>query len=159
MILDINGVMKLLPHRPPFLFVDAVEELEPVKRIVAIKNVTMNEDFFRGHFPEKPVMPAVLILECMAQTAALMMLQEIPDRDKKLLYFAAVDNAKFRRPVFPGDQLKIEAKVVNWRGTIAKFEARAYVGGELTAEADLLAKMVDRVPAQGSDTEPVEKVR
>jgi 3-hydroxyacyl-[acyl-carrier-protein] dehydratase len=159
MILDINGIMKLLPHRYPFLLVDGVEEMERVKRIVGIKNVTMNEYFFQGHFPEKPIMPGVLILESMAQTAALLMLHEIPDRDKKLLYFAAIDNARFRRPVVPGDQLKLEVSVVNWRGTICKFQAHAYVGGELAAEAELMCKMVDREPAESSATESVEKAR
>jgi 3-hydroxyacyl-[acyl-carrier-protein] dehydratase len=158
MILDINAIMKLLPHRYPFLLVDAVEEVDRVKRIVGIKNVTINEHFFQGHFPEKPVMPGVLILESMAQTAALLMLQEIPDRDKKLLYFAAIDNARFRRPVVPGDQLKLEVTVVNWRGTVCKFQAHAYVKGELAAEAELMCVMVDREPAESSARESVEKV-
>jgi 3-hydroxyacyl-[acyl-carrier-protein] dehydratase len=159
MILDINGILKLLPHRYPFLLVDAVEEMERLKRIVGIKNVTINEHFFQGHFPEKPIMPGVLILESMAQTAALLMLHEIPDRDKKILYFAAIDNARFRRPVVPGDQLKVEVKVVNWRGTVAKFQAHAYVKGELAAEAELMCKMADREPAETSATEPVEKAQ
>jgi len=159
MILDINGIMKLLPHRYPFLLVDGVEEMERLKRIVGIKNVSMNEHFFQGHFPEKPIMPGVLILESMAQTAALLMLHEIPDRDNKLLYFAAIDNARFRRPVVPGDQLKLEVTVVNWRGTICKFQAHAYVKGELAAEAELMCKMVDREPAEGSAPESVEKAR
>jgi 3-hydroxyacyl-[acyl-carrier-protein] dehydratase len=159
MILDINGILKLLPHRYPFLLVDGVEEMERLKRIVGIKNVTMNEQFFQGHFPEKPIMPGVLILESMAQTAALLMLNEIPDRDKKLLYFAAIDKARFRRPVVPGDQLKVEVRVVNWRGTVAKFQAHAYVMGELAAEAELMCKMVDREPAEASPTEPVEKAQ
>jgi 3-hydroxyacyl-[acyl-carrier-protein] dehydratase len=158
MILDINAIMKLLPHRYPFLLVDAVEEVDRLKRIVGIKNVTMNEHFFQGHFPEKPIMPGVLILESMAQTAALLMLQEIPDRDKKLLYFAAIDNARFRRPVVPGDQLKLEVTVVNWRGTVCKFQAHAYVKDELAAEAELMCVMVDRDPAESSAKESVEKV-
>jgi len=159
MILDINGILKLLPHRYPFLLVDGVEEMERLKRIVGIKNVTMNEQFFQGHFPEKPIMPGVLILESMAQTAALLMLHEIPDREKKLLYFAAIDNARFRRPVVPGDQLKLEVTVVNWRGSICKFQAHAYVRGELAAEAELMCKMVDRELAEGPATESVEKAR
>lgn len=159
MILDINGILKLLPHRYPFILVDAVEEMERVKRIVGIKNVTINENFFQGHFPEKPIMPGVLILESMAQTAAILMLHDIPDRENKLLYFAAIDNARFRRPVVPGDQLKLEVKVVNWRGTICKFQAHAFVNGELAAEAELMCKMVDREPAPATATEPVEKVR
>jgi 3-hydroxyacyl-[acyl-carrier-protein] dehydratase len=159
MILDINGILKLLPHRYPFILVDAIEEMERVKRIVGIKNVTINENFFQGHFPGKPIMPGVLILESMAQTAALLMLHDIPDRENKLLYFAAIDNARFRRPVVPGDQLKLEVTVVNWRGSICKFQAHAYVKGELAAEAELMCKMVDREPAQAAATEPVEKAR
>src|SRR5271170_1749794 len=104
MLLDSIEIQKILPHRYPFLLVDAIEEMEPKKRIVGIKNVTINEYFFQGHFPGKPIMPGVLIIEAMAQTGGLLLLTEIPDRDSKLLYFVAVDNARFRRPVVPGDQ-------------------------------------------------------
>jgi len=161
MFLDINGILKLIPHRYPFLLVDAVEEMERLKRIVAIKNVSINESYFQGHFPGQPIMPGVLILESMAQTAALLMLHDIPDREKKLLYFAAVDNARFRRPVIPGDQLKLEVKVVNWRGPVCKFQGYAYVRGELAAEAEMICKMADRetTPAAATVTEPVEKAR
>lgn len=159
MILDINGIQKILPHRYPFLLVDAVEEMERQKRIVAVKNVTINEYFFQGHFPGKPIMPGVLILESMAQASGVLILHEIPDRDKKLLYFAGIDNARFRRPVIPGDQLKIEATVINWRGTICKFGCRASVNGELAAEAELLCKMVDLEPAEGAAQDAVEKAR
>jgi 3-hydroxyacyl-[acyl-carrier-protein] dehydratase len=159
MILDINGIQKILPHRYPFLLVDAVEEMERRKRIVAIKNVTVNEYFFQGHFPGKPIMPGVLILESMAQTSGVLILHEIPDRDKKLLYFAGIDKARFRRPVIPGDQLKIEATVIHWRGTICKFGCRASVNGELAAEAELLCKMVDLEPAQDAVPDTVENAR
>src|SRR5271167_3757048 len=108
MILDTNEIQKILPRRYPFLMVDAIVEMERLKRIVGIKNVTINEDFFVGHFPGKPIMPGVLIIESMAQTGGLLLLQEIPNRDKKLLYFVAIDDARFRRPVVPGDQLRIE---------------------------------------------------
>ena len=144
MILDINGIQKILPHRPPFLLVDAIVEMERVKSIVGIKNVTINEDFFRGHFPGKPIMPGVLIVEAMAQTGGLLLLQEIPDRDKKLLYFVAIDDARFRRPVVPGDQLRIEVSVLTWRGTFCKLAGKATVDGELAAEATLMCKMVER---------------
>ncbi len=120
MILDINAIQKILPHRYPFLLVDAIVEMERRKRIVGIKNVTINEGFFQGHFPGKPIMPGVLIIEAMAQTGGLLLLQEVPDRDNKLLYFVAVDDARFRRPVVPGDQLRIEVNVLAWRGTFCK---------------------------------------
>jgi 3-hydroxyacyl-[acyl-carrier-protein] dehydratase len=144
MILDINGIQKILPHRPPFLMVDAIVEMERLKSIVGIKNVTINEGFFRGHFPGKPIMPGVLIVEAMAQTGGLLLLQEIPDRDKKLLYFVAIDDARFRRPVVPGDQLRVEVNVLTWRGTFCKLAGKATVDGELAAEATLMCKMVDR---------------
>lgn len=144
MILDTTEIQKILPHRYPFLMVDAIEEMERVKRIVGIKNVTINESHFQGHFPGKPIMPGVLIIEAMAQTGGLLLLQEIPDREKKLLYFVAIDGARFRRPVVPGEQLKIEVKVVTWRGDFCKLDGRATVNGELAAEATLMCKMVDR---------------
>jgi len=159
MILDINGIQKILPHRYPFLLVDAIEELERMKRIVGIKCVTMNEQFFQGHFPAKPVMPAVLILESMAQTAAVLLLYEFPDRDHKLIYFVGVDGARFRRPVVPGDQLRIEGLVVQWRGTFGKITCRASVNGEPAAEADLLCKLVDLEPANAPAPDAVEKAR
>lgn len=157
MILDITGIQKILPHRYPFLLVDAIEEMERWKRIVGIKNVTMTEYYFQGHFPEKPIMPGVLIIESMAQTGGLLLLQEVKDRDKKLLYFVAIDNARFRRPVVPGDQLRIEVNVVAWRGTFCKLEGRASVDGELAAEATLMCKMVDLEEVQGPAPNAVEK--
>ena len=149
MIMDVTEIQKVLPHRYPFLMVDAIEEMERAKRIVGIKNVTINEYHFQGHFPGKPIMPGVLILEAMAQTGGLLLLLEIPDRDNKLLYFAAVDNARFRRPVVPGDQLKLEVKVLAWRGDFCKLDGRATVNGELAAEATLMCKMVAREPEAG----------
>ena len=124
--------------------VDGIEEIERVKRIVGIKNVTINEAHFQGHFPGKPIMPGVLIIEAMAQTGGLLLLMEIPDREKKLLYFVAIDGARFRRPVVPGEQLKIEVKVVSWRGDFCKLDGKATVNGEAAAEAILMCKMVDR---------------
>jgi 3-hydroxyacyl-[acyl-carrier-protein] dehydratase len=147
MILDVNEIQKILPHRYPFLFVDAIVEMERLKRVVGIKNVTINESYFQGHFPGQPIMPGVLIIEAMAQTGGLLLLQEVPDREKKLLYFVAVDGARFRRPVVPGDQLKVEMKVLSWRGDFCKLDGRATVDGQLAAEATLMCKMVDRVAA------------
>jgi 3-hydroxyacyl-[acyl-carrier-protein] dehydratase len=144
MILDVVEIQKILPHRYPFLMVDGILELERLKHIVGIKNVTITESHFQGHFPGKPIMPGVLIIEAMAQTGGLLLLLEVPNRESKLLYFVAVDGARFRRPVVPGDQLKLEIKVLSWRGDFCKLEGRATVDGQLAAEATLMCKMVDR---------------
>jgi 3-hydroxyacyl-[acyl-carrier-protein] dehydratase len=146
MILDTTEIQRILPHRYPFLMVDAIEEMERVKRIVGIKNVTINESHFQGHFPGKPIMPGVLIIEAMAQTGGLLLLMEVSERERenKLLYFVAIDGARFRRPVIPGEQLKLEVKVISWRGDFCKLDGRATVNGELAAEAILMCKMVDR---------------
>jgi 3-hydroxyacyl-[acyl-carrier-protein] dehydratase len=146
MILDTVEIQKLLPHRYPFLMVDAIVEVERLKRIVGIKNVTMNEYYFQGHFPGKPVMPGVLIVEAMAQTGGLLLLLDVPDRANKLLFFVAIDGARFRRPVVPGDQLRIECNVLNWRGDFCKLEGKATVNGELVAEGTVMCKMIDREP-------------
>ncbi|HET6929354.1 MAG TPA: 3-hydroxyacyl-ACP dehydratase FabZ [Candidatus Acidoferrum sp.] len=142
--LDINEIQKFLPHRYPFLLIDKIVEMERLKHIVAIKNVTINEGFFQGHFPGKPVMPGVLILESMAQAGGLLLLQEIPDREKKLLYLASMNDVKFRRPVVPGDQLRIEVNVVAWKGDLCKIEAKAFVEGNLATEAKMMCVMADR---------------
>jgi 3-hydroxyacyl-[acyl-carrier-protein] dehydratase len=147
MTLDIVEIQKLLPHRYPFLMVDSIVEVERLKRIVGIKNVTINEFYFQGHFPGKPVMPGVLILEAIAQTGGLLLLLDVPDREKKLLYFVAVDGARFRRPVVPGDQLRIEVNVLSWRGDFCKLEGKATVNGQLAAEGTVMCKMIDRESA------------
>ena len=140
MKLDIHQILKLLPHRYPFLLVDRVLEMEKGKRITALKNVTMNEPFFNGHFPHRPVMPGVLMLEAMAQAAALLSfhsLDIVPD-DNTVYYFAAIDGARFKRPVEPGDQLILEMNLDRVKGGIFKFSGRARVGDELACEASLM---------------------
>jgi 3-hydroxyacyl-[acyl-carrier-protein] dehydratase len=146
MLLDVNGIQKILPHRYPFLLVDAIVEIEPQKRIVGIKNVTYNEPFFQGHFPGRPVMPGVLIIEALAQAGGVLLFREVPDREKKLLYFVAIDDARFRRPVVPGEELRLEVSVLTWRMSVCKLAGQARVNGELAAEATLMCKMVDREP-------------
>jgi 3-hydroxyacyl-[acyl-carrier-protein] dehydratase len=142
--LDICAIMKIIPHRYPFVLVDRVLEMEPSKRIVAVKNVTMNEPFFPGHFPGVPTMPGVLIVEAMAQAGAILALHAMPDRGSKLIYFAGIDRARFRRPVIPGDQLRLELEVLKLRATTCKMRGRATVEGKLAAEAEILSALVDR---------------
>ena len=144
MLLDVNEIQRIIPHRYPFLLVDAVLELEPGKRIVGIKNVTINEPFFAGHFPGAPVMPGVLIIEAMAQVGAILVLKDLPDREKKLLYFAGIDQVRFRQPVVPGNQLKLIVEILKLRPRYGKLKGEAYVGDTLVAEAEVLSSIVDR---------------
>ena len=142
-VLDIQAIRDILPHRYPMLLVDRIEELEE-ERVVGIKNVTINEPFFNGHFPDFPVMPGVLIVEAMAQVAGVLVLSQIPDRHKKLVLLASVEEAKFRKPVRPGDQLRIEMKLSKRKATIAKMYGTATVDGVVVAEAGMLCKLADR---------------
>ena len=144
MEIGIAEILKILPHRYPFLLVDRILEVEKGKRIVGIKNVTFNEEFFQGHFPGNPVMPGVLIVEAMAQVSAIGLHGIIPEQEKKILYLSAVDRCKFRRPVVPGDQLRIEAEILNLKTRICKCRAVATVDGKVCAEAELLSTLVDR---------------
>jgi beta-hydroxyacyl-ACP dehydratase FabZ len=143
-IIDIRGIMELLPHRYPFLLVDRVVSYEPKQRLVAYKNVTINEHFFLGHFPGAPVMPGVLILEAMAQAGALLLLGDVEDRGSKLIYFTGIDEARFRRPVIPGDQLRFTVEILKLRSRTCKIRGIAEVDGELAAEAVIMSAMVER---------------
>jgi beta-hydroxyacyl-ACP dehydratase FabZ len=143
-VLDINEIRGILPHRYPFLLVDRIVELE-ADRVVGIKNVTANEPFFQGHFPDFPVMPGVLIIEAMAQAAGVLVLKSIPDRDNKLVLLVAVENARFRRPVVPGDSLRMEMKVIKRKASVAKMAGVATVDGVVVAEAEVMCKLADKV--------------
>jgi len=142
--LNITEIMEILPHRYPMLLVDRVLEIEEGKRIVCIKNVTANEQFFQGHFPGAPVMPGVLIVEAMAQCGALLVLRDIPDRAQKLFLFGGVDKARFRRPVIPGDQLRMEIEILAKRSNSVRIRGVATVDGEVVAEAEMLSVMAPR---------------
>ena len=148
MRMDAAEIRRLLPHREPFLLVDEVLELEPGRRLVALKHVRPEEPYFAGHFPGAPVMPGVLIVEALAQAGALLLFREVPDRQSKLVFFAGIDQARFRAPVFPGDDLRLEIEVLSFRNTRSKMTGKAYVGDKLVAEAELLATLVDRGRAQ-----------
>jgi 3-hydroxyacyl-[acyl-carrier-protein] dehydratase len=144
--MDILEIMSLLPHRYPFLLIDRVIEMEPRHRIVALKNVTINEPHFTGHFPDYPIMPGVLMVEAIAQAGGALLLAEIPDRDSKLMVFTSIENARFRRPVTPGDQLRIEVTVLNWRTRVVKMGGSITVDGKVVCDATVMCQMVDRVP-------------
>jgi 3-hydroxyacyl-[acyl-carrier-protein] dehydratase len=153
MTFNIQEIMDFLPHRYPFLLIDRVVEFEPTKRLVAIKNVTFNEPFFQGHFPGYPIMPGVLVIEAMAQAGAIIMMNEIPDREKKLAMFTGIERAKFRKPVTPGDQLRIEVDVLAFRSRMGRMEANAFVEGKLACQAILTCSIVPKDrgagPAEG----------
>ncbi len=153
--LDIRQIMSILPHRYPFLLIDRVLEVSPRKRIVAIKNVTINEHFFQGHFPDYAIMPGVLMVEAIAQAGGVLLLPEIPEHDTKLMVFSGIDRARFRRPVTPGDQLRIEVDVLNWKPRAARLEGKVYVERKLVCEAVIMCQVVPR-PAKIVFQEPAE---
>jgi len=142
--LDVLGIMKLIPHRYPFLMIDRVIDIEPDHSAIGIKNVSINENFFQGHFPRQPVMPGVLIIEAMAQTAAVLVVRTLgPEADGKLVYFMTVDQGRFRRPVVPGDQLHIHVSKIRNRRNVWKFQGQAKVDGGLVAQAVFSAMILD----------------
>ena len=149
--MDIGQIMEYLPHRYPFLLIDRVVEFERAKRIVAIKNVTINEPFFNGHFPGYPIMPGVLVVEAMAQAGCILLLNEVTDREKKLVLFSGIDAAKFRRPITPGDQLRLEIEVISFRSRGGRMQGKAYVDGKLACEATLTCAVVPRQRSKGTD--------
>jgi 3-hydroxyacyl-[acyl-carrier-protein] dehydratase len=153
-ILDILEIRKILPHRYPFLLVDRILEME-ADRIVGIKNVTLNEPFFMGHFPDFPVMPGVLIVEAMAQCAGVLVLSSMPDRDRKLVFLASIESAKFRKPVVPGDQLRIEMTITKKKASVAKMHGQATVDGKVVAEVEVMCKLADKAPEPAAEAQPV----
>src|SRR6266853_127625 len=154
--LDIHDILRILPHRYPFLLIDRVIDLTRKQRIVAIKNVTINEPFFAGHFPGVPIMPGVLIVEAIAQAGGALLLTEVPDRHQKLMVFTGIERARFRRPVVPGDQLRIEVEVKAWRVSAVRMEGKVFVGDKRVAEATVTCQLVDRsrTRPEAAESEP-----
>jgi 3-hydroxyacyl-[acyl-carrier-protein] dehydratase len=148
--LDIAQIQAILPHRYPFLLIDRVLEIQRMKKIVALKNVTINEPFFQGHFPSFPIMPGVLIVEAMAQAGGTLLLTEIDDRHDKLMVFTGIEKARFRRPVVPGDQVRIEVEVLAWRRTAVRMGGKASVNGKVVCEATISCQLVDRSRGRNS---------
>jgi len=143
-IIDIQGIMDLIPHRYPMLLVDRIIGYEKLKGIVGLKNVTMNESFFQGHFPERPVMPGVMIVEAMAQTGGVLIMQEFENIQDYVIFFMTIDKVKFRKPVVPGDQLRMEVDVVLFRRNLAKLRGKAYVDGKMVASAEFSSMLVKK---------------
>ncbi len=158
-MLDVVEIMAILPHRYPFLLIDRVVEIERKRRIVALKNVSVNEPHFAGHFPAYPIMPGVLIVEAMAQAGGALLLTEIPDRESKLMVFTGIDSAKFRKAVTPGDQLRLEVTVLNWRTTAVKLQGVATVDGKVACEATITCMLTNRpqpTPAAPAGTQAAQ---
>lgn len=142
-LLDIEKILKILPHRYPFLLIDRVLEMEIGKSIVAIKNVTYNEHFFQGHFPQQKVMPGVLLIEAMAQTGAVLIFHSIPEPEKVLIFMSKINDGKFRKPVVPGDQMRLEAEILKLRSKFCQMRGKIFVDEELVAEGDVMASLVN----------------
>jgi UDP-3-O-[3-hydroxymyristoyl] N-acetylglucosamine deacetylase/3-hydroxyacyl-[acyl-carrier-protein] dehydratase len=142
--MDVTRIMRVMPHRYPFLLVDRIVEIEPERRIVGLKNVTINEPFFQGHFPGHPIMPGVLIVEAMAQVGGMLLMDHFEDPESKVVYFMSLDGVKFRRPVLPGDQLRFEIEMIQFRGRTCRMRGEAFVDGQPVCEAEMMARVVDR---------------
>src|ERR1700741_2772070 len=151
--LDIHEILKILPHRYPLLLIDRVLELQRKKHMVAVKNVTINEPFFMGHFPGLPIMPGVLIIEAIAQAGGALLLTEVEDRAHKLMLFTGIERARFRRPVVPGDQVRIEVEVKSWRMNAVRMEGKAFVGEKRVAEATVTCQLIARAGTQKTEPE------
>ena len=145
-VMGIREILATLPHRYPFLLVDRILSIEPPKKIVGLKNVTFNEEFFQGHFPNNPVMPGVLIIEAMAQVGGMLLMSffEGQDPENKVVYFMSLDNVKFRRPVVPGDQIRFELEMLQFRGKTCRMKGAGFVDGQVVAEAEMMAMVVDK---------------
>jgi 3-hydroxyacyl-[acyl-carrier-protein] dehydratase len=143
-VMEVTDIMAILPHRYPFLMLDRVIELERKTRIVAIKNITMNEPYFQGHFPDYPIMPGVMVIEAIAQAGGVLVLLDVLDREEKLMVFTGIERAKFRLPAIPGDQLRIDCKVLQWRSRAVRIEGRVTINGQLACEATISCGLKDR---------------
>jgi 3-hydroxyacyl-[acyl-carrier-protein] dehydratase len=154
--LDIAEIQRILPHRYPFLLIDRVIDITRKERIVALKNVTVNEPFFAGHFPGFPIMPGVLMVEAIAQAGGALLLTEIEDREQNLMVFSGIERARFRRPVIPGDQLRIEVQVLAWRRNAVRMEGKIYVGDKRVCEATVSCRLVPRSGGSGAETQNEE---
>ena len=152
-VMDTQQIMEILPHRYPFLLIDRIIELDRKKRIVAIKNVTANEPQFTGHFPDYPLMPGVLTIEAMAQAGGVLLLTEFPDRAERLMVFAGIEEARFRKPIVPGDQVRIEVDVISWRPKISKMKGRCMVDGVVAAEATITCALLPKTPKPAATAE------
>jgi beta-hydroxyacyl-ACP dehydratase FabZ len=148
-LISIEGILGFLPHRYPFLLVDRVLSMEPGKSIAALKNVTYNEPFFQGHFPEMPIMPGVLIVEAIAQAGGILIYHTVPNPETKLVLLAKIENTKFRKPVVPGDQLRLEAHLLKLRGNFLQLQGRALVEGEVVVEGILMASLLEKGEMNG----------
>ena len=147
--IDLQGIMDLLPHRYPLLLVDRILDFEPKEWIRGLKNVSFNEAVFQGHFPSRPVLPGVYIVEAMAQTGGCLLMREYEDRARKVIYFMGIDAVKFRKPVLPGDQLVMEVKVIQFKGRICKMRGEAFVNGQKVAEAEFMSMLMDLADGEG----------